>query len=485
VGSLLRHLKLDELPQLLNVLRGEMSIVGPRPEDPGIVARAYRPRHRETLDVRPGLASPGSIFAYTHGKFLLAGDSAETAYLERLLEVKLALDAVYVRRASLRYDARIIGRTATVILAMLAGKRRFAPPPEMEQARRVLVEWGSDEPRSAPVGDSGADRKITRRGALAALGGLAAGAAALAASSSGPFPTRLPVGEASAMSAPALNVTDFGATGNGQADDWSSFRKAFATLGDRGGQLWIPPGTYRITGPLDVPRNVLLVGASARASRIFLDPAAGNLVALSFGNPAAGSGRSQEVHGGAMHLGVLGVGPVEHSVGVLVVQASFCFLQDVFVDSVQQGFRLDGGNGFTASTTIIGPLTSNVQYGMYVTARQGGVVTDTHVFGGYLFGSSPTVPGGAGLYADAMRSSQLHSLSVERFEYGVYLAGTCQNNSFHGVRAEHSGAADGNNAYVCSGAAAVANSFVTPYDADVHSTRVRYTGGATGRVYPL
>src|SRR5437870_10188405 len=61
-GSVLRRLKLDELPQLFDVLRGKMSFVGPRPEDPRIVREHYTTWHLETLRVRPGLASPGSIY---------------------------------------------------------------------------------------------------------------------------------------------------------------------------------------------------------------------------------------------------------------------------------------------------------------------------------------------------------------------------------------------------------------------------------------
>ena len=67
-GKFLRRSKIDELPQLYNVLRGKMSIVGPRPEDPAIVRNHYAPEHMETLMVRPGLASPGSIYNYTHGE---------------------------------------------------------------------------------------------------------------------------------------------------------------------------------------------------------------------------------------------------------------------------------------------------------------------------------------------------------------------------------------------------------------------------------
>src|SRR5690349_2110284 len=139
LGAWLRAVKLDELPQLINVLRGEMAIVGPRPEDPAIVARHYDALGRETLRVRPGLASPGSIYSSTHGDTLLTGNDPEGAYVERLLPVKLALDAVYVRHASLAYDARIVGRTLWVIAATLAGRRRFPDPPELPEARRLMA----------------------------------------------------------------------------------------------------------------------------------------------------------------------------------------------------------------------------------------------------------------------------------------------------------------------------------------------------------
>lgn len=139
LGAWLRAVKLDELPQLINVLKGEMAIVGPRPEDPTMVARHYDALGRETLTVRPGLASPGSIYSSTHGVAFLTGSDPEAAYVERLLPVKLALDAVYVRRASFLYDARIVGRTLWVIIATLAGRRRFADPPELGEARRLLA----------------------------------------------------------------------------------------------------------------------------------------------------------------------------------------------------------------------------------------------------------------------------------------------------------------------------------------------------------
>ncbi|HEV2750087.1 MAG TPA: sugar transferase [Gemmatimonadales bacterium] len=139
LGAWLRGVKLDELPQLINVLKGEMAIVGPRPEDPAIVTRHYTALGRETLSVRPGLASPGSIYSSTHGDALLTGNDPEGAYAERLLPLKLALDAVYVRHASFQYDARIVGRTLWVIITTLAGRSRFPDPPELPEARRLLA----------------------------------------------------------------------------------------------------------------------------------------------------------------------------------------------------------------------------------------------------------------------------------------------------------------------------------------------------------
>ncbi len=136
-GKLLRRLKIDELPQLYDVLRGTMSIVGPRPEDPAIVRDHYAPEHMETLTVRPGLASPGSIYNYTHGEKLIGQESPERDYVERLLPVKLALEQVYVRNASFSYDLRVIFRTIWVIARIACGKAG-GDPPEMAKIDRVV-----------------------------------------------------------------------------------------------------------------------------------------------------------------------------------------------------------------------------------------------------------------------------------------------------------------------------------------------------------
>jgi lipopolysaccharide/colanic/teichoic acid biosynthesis glycosyltransferase len=138
-GAWLRRVKLDEFPQLINILRGDMSIVGPRPENARIVERYYGPEHRELLRVSPGLTSPGTLYDYTHGDDLVGSSNPEQAYVERLLPIRLALDQVYVRRASLRYDAALVARTLGLIGAIAVGRRVFADPPELAEARTLLA----------------------------------------------------------------------------------------------------------------------------------------------------------------------------------------------------------------------------------------------------------------------------------------------------------------------------------------------------------
>ncbi len=121
-GAILRKLKLDELPQFLNVLLGDMSVVGPRPEDPKIVAEHYTDWMRETLGVRPGITSPGAVFYYAFGEQLIDSDHPEESYVERLLPTKLAVERAYLERATLLSDIRIIIQTARVIFAQFTGR---------------------------------------------------------------------------------------------------------------------------------------------------------------------------------------------------------------------------------------------------------------------------------------------------------------------------------------------------------------------------
>jgi lipopolysaccharide/colanic/teichoic acid biosynthesis glycosyltransferase len=113
-GRWLRRSKLDELPQLWNVLKGEMSFVGPRPEVPRYV-ESYSPRQRRVLSIRPGLTDPASI-AYRHEEELLAGrDDLDRYYREVVLPDKLNLNLGYLDRVSLFYDLSLLLRTTSAI----------------------------------------------------------------------------------------------------------------------------------------------------------------------------------------------------------------------------------------------------------------------------------------------------------------------------------------------------------------------------------
>ena len=134
-GAWLRRTKIDELPQLFDVLRGKMAIVGPRPEDPEIVARYYNERQKQTLSVRPGMTSLGALFNYTHaGDYL--GEDVERDYIRKLLPVKLELELVYVQNRGCTYDIRIMLRTVATIARVLAGQQRFPEPPELYRLRQ-------------------------------------------------------------------------------------------------------------------------------------------------------------------------------------------------------------------------------------------------------------------------------------------------------------------------------------------------------------
>ncbi|HEX7833603.1 MAG TPA: sugar transferase [Thermoanaerobaculia bacterium] len=106
VGRVLRRTKLDELPQLVNVLRGEMSFVGPRPEDPRYVAM-YDDEQRRVLDVRPGITSAASL-AYRNEESML---TSEQQYIETIMPAKLKIDLEYERSRTFANDLRLIIRT--------------------------------------------------------------------------------------------------------------------------------------------------------------------------------------------------------------------------------------------------------------------------------------------------------------------------------------------------------------------------------------
>jgi lipopolysaccharide/colanic/teichoic acid biosynthesis glycosyltransferase len=113
VGRVLRRFKLDELPQLVNVLRGEMSLVGPRPEDPRYVAM-YTATQRRILDFLPGITSAASL-RYRHEEQLLTGPDWERTYIDVVMPEKIAIDVAYLERRTLRSDLGVIGETLLAI----------------------------------------------------------------------------------------------------------------------------------------------------------------------------------------------------------------------------------------------------------------------------------------------------------------------------------------------------------------------------------
>jgi lipopolysaccharide/colanic/teichoic acid biosynthesis glycosyltransferase len=112
VGKFLRRHKIDELPQLWNVLRGDMSLVGPRPEVP-IYVGAYSAEQRLVLSVRPGITDPASL-AYRHEEEILAAQAdPEQFYRTEILPDKLARNITYLDEITFRNDVRIIMKTVS------------------------------------------------------------------------------------------------------------------------------------------------------------------------------------------------------------------------------------------------------------------------------------------------------------------------------------------------------------------------------------
>jgi lipopolysaccharide/colanic/teichoic acid biosynthesis glycosyltransferase len=120
LGARLRGARLDELPQFWNLLVGDVTLIGPRAEDPEILKR-YAPEHRWVLSVKPGLTGPGTLYYARHQEDTLPeGEASEEHYLGHLLDEKLRIDREYLDRQTLGSDLGILFRTAGYALSAFA-----------------------------------------------------------------------------------------------------------------------------------------------------------------------------------------------------------------------------------------------------------------------------------------------------------------------------------------------------------------------------
>lgn len=114
-GYYIRKYKFDELPQLINVLLGDMSIVGPRPEVRHYVDY-WTPEQMHVLDVRPGITDPASIRFRNENELMAAADDPQSYYIHVIMQEKIKLYLEYVQNASFWYDIKLIFQTFRVIV---------------------------------------------------------------------------------------------------------------------------------------------------------------------------------------------------------------------------------------------------------------------------------------------------------------------------------------------------------------------------------
>lgn len=114
-GYFIRKFKIDELPQLINVFIGDMSLVGPRPEVRHYV-NYWTPEQMHVLDVRPGITDPASIKFRNENELLEQAEDPEKYYIEVVMQEKLKLYLEYVQNASFFYDLKLIFQTFMVII---------------------------------------------------------------------------------------------------------------------------------------------------------------------------------------------------------------------------------------------------------------------------------------------------------------------------------------------------------------------------------
>lgn len=130
-GRFIRKIKIDEIPQAVNILLGQMSVVGPRPEDRENAEKIYVGKYKKIYDVKPGLTSPASLYDFTHGERY----ETEDAYERKFLPLKLELEVYYVEHQSFLYDIKLVIKTAVIILQVLLGVD-VPPPKELSEIQK-------------------------------------------------------------------------------------------------------------------------------------------------------------------------------------------------------------------------------------------------------------------------------------------------------------------------------------------------------------
>lgn len=128
-GKFIRKAKIDEMPQVVNILKGEMSVVGPRPEDQENAEKVYVGEYEYILDVKQGLTSTASLYDYTHGELYEDEESYEKIFLPK----KLQLELYYVKHRSFWYDILLVLKTAWLIILKTCGKSTFKEPKELNK----------------------------------------------------------------------------------------------------------------------------------------------------------------------------------------------------------------------------------------------------------------------------------------------------------------------------------------------------------------
>lgn len=155
LGRVLRKRKLNELPQLINVLRGEMSLVGPRPEDPHYVA-LLTPEQRRVLSVRPGVTSPASIL-YRDEESMLTLATLEEMYVSVIMPHKLEIDLQYIENQSFFIDLNILLWTFSALVP-LSGRSvpdataiMFSPIGRLFRSVQIDVDSSTSVSTDAPI----------------------------------------------------------------------------------------------------------------------------------------------------------------------------------------------------------------------------------------------------------------------------------------------------------------------------------------------